>query len=425
VLIVIDLRYPNRPDDPSTSESNDTVPVDLLALRTSAIPIPFLLSISLSFLIYLPPLAYLTALRHFGSSAKTDKRTSAGEVTDIPLASIRELVSNSDIRERLDIPIATVSYEPALQITGMPFFAASGDENMIPLHASSSESTEDLMRYTFLTHTSTEPRTGGWVLSFSQGQMGQPISQSRMRRIAATIHLATNSKDNQNFGLIGLTGGSNVLGPSWLDLAMDPQCTQPSRIYTSRYQPKSSTDDDDPDLVNTLMALTEPGVVLGKVPVRTLKEAYAVIRIVKEQIWLQSLLRGAGFRPGYEATDLSGVGMGEAAQMVNNMSLGGRESLMDAHEAKAMYDALMSGTYVPKRLRVTYEVLGDGQTGVRMTFPFGEGAVVTDVALDISLPKGVKVVVDGQRVERLEEVVRRGGLLGLVIAVRRFVSERV
>jgi hypothetical protein len=404
---------------------NDTVSADLLALRTSGIPIPFLFSISLSFIVYLPPLAYLTALRHFGSSVKMD--TFDGEVTDIPLASIRELVSNSEIRERLGIPIATISYEPTLQIAGMPSIAASGDENMVPLYESSSESIEDLTRYTFLTQASTEPRTGGWVLSFSQGETGQPlpISQSRMRRISAAIHLAADSKDDQNFGLIGLTGDSNVLGPSWLDLAIDPQCTQPSRIYTSRYQPKSSANGDDPDLVNTLMALSEPGVVLGKVPVRTLNEVYAVIQVVKEQIWLQSLLRGAGFRPGYEATDLSGVGMGEAAQMMTNMSLRGGENLMGAHEAKAMYDALMSGTYVPKRLRVTYEVLGDGQTGVRMTFPFGERAVVTDVTLDISLPKGVKVVLDGQRVETLEEVVRRGGLLGLVIAARRFVSERV
>jgi hypothetical protein len=323
VLIDIDLRSPNRPEDLSTSKLSDAMSADLLALRTSAIPIPFLLSNSLSFIVYLPPLAYLTALRHSGSSAKIDKYTSDGEVADIPLASMRELVSNSEIRERLDIPIATISYELTLQITGMPFIATSGDENMIPLYESSSESIEDLMRYTFLTRASTEPRTGGWVLSFSQGEMGQPlpISQPRMRRIAATINLVTNSKDDQNFGLIGLTGGSNVLGPSWLDLAMDPQCTQPSRIYTSRYQPKSSANGDDPDLVNTLMALTEPGVVLGKVPVRTLKEAYAVIQIVKEQIWLQSLLRGAGFRPGYEATDLSGVGMSEASQMVTGMSL--------------------------------------------------------------------------------------------------------
>jgi hypothetical protein len=98
---------------------------------------------------------------------------------------------------------------------------------------------------------------------------------------------------------------------------------------------------------------------------------------------------------------------------------------MDPDEAKTMYDALMNGTYVSKRLCVTYEVLPDGQTGVRMTFPFGEVAVVTDVTLDLTSPIGVKVVVDGQRVDALEEVVRRGGLVGLVIAVRSFVSERV
>ena len=398
--------------------------MDLLVLRATALPLPYLLSFSLSFLVYLPPIAYLTALRQFGTAMDASTSSSDQDITDIPLASIRELVSIPEVREGLDVLIATISYEPMLQMpTSLP--PAINDEIMVSLDDYSSASIESLLGYKLLTHTSSGTTTGGWVLSFSQGEPGRPliISQSRMRRIAAAVQLAPNAKDAHDFGLIGLTGSTEAHGPSWLDLAIDPHSTQRSRIYTSRYQPRSNTGDENPDLLNTLMALAEPGLCLGKVPVRTLEEVYAVMLVVKEQIWLQSLLRGVGFRPEYNANYLNDVGMGEAERMMNGMSLGGIQgNLMGVEEAKAMYDTLMNGTYVPNRLRVTYEVLENGQTGVRMTFPLGAIPVVTDITLDATLPKGVKVTVNGQRVERLEETTRRGGLLGLVIAVRKFVS---
>ena len=373
-------------------------------------------SFSLSFLLYMSPLAYLTSLRHFSEATKPIPEE---EIMDIPFSSIRQILSDVEARERLDILVASISYES----NTVP--APTSEQAVFPPEETPSNHSEDPAEYKFLTNNGSDVATGRWVLSFLLGEMGRPliISQSQAKRIAATVNLGSNSKDD-GFRLISLTGSSGIQGPSWLDLVLDPHSTQPARVYTSRYQPNTNTDKEKPDLINTLMALTEPGFALGKVPVRTLKEAYAVMAIVKKQIWLQSLLRGVGFQPGYDANDLSGGGVDNTERMMSTMALGdGR--VMEAEEAKAMYDALMSGTYAAKRLRVTYEVLGNGQTGVRVTFPHRSAPVVTDITLDTTLPKGVKVVVNGERVEALEEVVRRGGLLGLVISVQRYVSNRV
>lgn len=392
------------------------VPADILALRTGGIPIPYLLSFSLSFLLYLSPLAYLTCLRYSNTFGKPIPDQ---EIMDISFNPIRHILSDVETRERLDVLVASISYEPNAK-TSLP--APSVDQVMLSPEKESSSEGEDSMMYRFLT---SDGSAGRWALTFLFGQTGNPliISQSRMKRIASIVDLGTNSRDD-SYGLMGLTGSSDVQGPSWLDLAMDLHCTQSSRVYTSRYQPTSSTSNDTPDLINTLMALTEPGFALGKVIVQSLKEAYAVMRIVKEQIWLQSLLRGAGFRPGYEAADLNDGGMDNVGRMMSTLAVGDGQ-VMNADEARAMYDALMNGTYAAKRMRVTYEVLGNDQTGVRMTFPHEGVPIITDVTLDTTLPKGVKVLVDGQRVDDLEEVVRRGGLVGLVLSVRMFVSGRV
>ncbi|KIM32243.1 hypothetical protein M408DRAFT_63385 [Serendipita vermifera MAFF 305830] len=396
---------------------NSRIPIDLLALRTSGIPIPYLFSFSLSFLLYLSPLAYLSLLRKVDAPVQSSPDK---EIMDISFTSIRQTLSHIEARERLDILLASISYAP--NPASSKLLPIANQAPVVP-ESSTLDSSGDLMEYRFLTGSGSDTINGQWFLSFSSREMGRPIivSQSRMKRIASTLNIEATSKDD-GFVLMGLTGGSMIQGPSWLDLVMDPHCTQPSRVYTSRYQSTSGANTDVPDLVNTLAAITEPGFALGKLPVRTFREVYAVMVIVKEQIWLQSLLQGAGFQPGYSATDLSGVD--GAGQMMGNMNLGGNP-VMSAEEAKAMYDALTSGTYVTKRLRVTYEVLSDGQTGMRIAFPHGGAPMITDVTLDTALPKGVKVTVNGQRVEQLEEVVRRGGLLGLVISVRNFVSNRV
>jgi len=49
--------------------------------------------------------------------------------------------------------------------------------------------------------------------------------------------------------------------------------------------------------------------------------------------------------------------------------------------------------------------------------------VVVSVVLDSSASRGVRVEVDGRRVDRFEEVVRRGGIVTLPLKVRQWLAE--
>lgn len=119
------------------------------------------------------------------------------------------------------------------------------------------------------------------------------------------------------------------------------------------------------------------------------------------------------------------------------------------------YDTLRDTTYAPSQLRVSYSLVSDpeGRPGIRLQFgrppppapsmeveeetlPGLEGMVPDDiilpddsrpvvvlVLLDSSVSRGVRVEVDGRRVDRFEEVVRRGGLVTLPLKVRQWLAE--
>lgn len=322
---------------------------------------------------------------------------------------IRNLLSDTTARDRLHISLCTLSFEP-----DSPSLAKSenaGDDSV--MDDPSSEQGQ-VVSYAFMTRSS-DTSKGRWVLSFSTSSGGPLIlSQSRMKRLATAIHIQPQAQAH-GLDLLALGGASMAVGPSWLDLTLDPHSTRPSRIYTSRYRPaaaSSTSTGGDPELLSTLRPLSEPGLALGKIPVRNLGEALEVMKIVKEQIWLNGLLRDAMFQPGY------GVGDVNIHDHSNGIGLG-VDGAPGVEEAKAMYDALMNGSYVAHRLKVTCEVLGEGRTGLKASFPLNGSSVIVEVMLDRSCERGLRVSVDGERVEMLGEVVRRGGLLALMIAVRR------
>ncbi|CAG8610579.1 16027_t:CDS:2, partial [Acaulospora colombiana] len=240
------------------------------------------------------------------------------------------------------------------------------------------------------------------------------LSQSRMKRVAAAIHQETGLQIMSGLDILALGTSAVAIGPSWLDLTLEPRTIQPSRVYTSRYRPSTDAQrqSQSVELVNTLTAVVEPGLALGKIPVKTLQEAYDVMAIVREQVWLNSLLQGAGFKPGYGSQDVESG----APITATGGDISKENQALNEEEAKAMYAALLSGSYASSRLRVTYEVLVDDRTGVRISFPLSGTKVTVEVVLDVvNSSRGVRVVVNGERQESMEEVVRRGGLLALPI----------
>jgi len=119
------------------------------------------------------------------------------------------------------------------------------------------------------------------------------------------------------------------------------------------------------------------------------------------------------------------------------------------------YDTLQDTTYLPPQLRVSYSLVNDpeGRPGLRLQFgrppppvpsleveeetlpglesilpdgtilPDDSRPVVVLVLLDSGASRGVRVEVDGRRVERFEEVVRRGGIATLPLKVRQWLAE--
>jgi hypothetical protein len=158
--------------------------------------------------------------------------------------------------------------------------------------------------------------------------------------------------------------------------------------------------------------------------------ALITAQVVKEQAWFNEIiLRLGNFKP---------------ASMEN--------VLVDPN---LTYDALQNTTYAPSHLRVSYSLVSDpeGRPGLRLQFgrppppvplmeveeetlpglerilpdgtilPDDSRPVIVSVLLDSSVARGVRVEVDGRRVERFEEVVRRGGIVALPLKVRQWLAE--
>lgn len=111
------------------------------------------------------------------------------------------------------------------------------------------------------------------------------------------------------------------------------------------------------------------------------------------------------------------------------------------------YDTLQDTTCAPPQLRVSYSLFSDteGRPGVRLQFgrpptpsmeieeetlpglesilPDDSRPVVVSVLLDSNAFRGVRVEVDGRRVDRFEEVVRRGGIVTLPLRVRQWLVD--
>jgi hypothetical protein len=160
--------------------------------------------------------------------------------------------------------------------------------------------------------------------------------------------------------------------------------------------------------------------------------ALITAQVVKEQAWVNDIiLRLGNFKP---------------ARMEN-----------DHLDPSLSYDTLRDTTYAPSQLRVAYSLVSDpeGRPGLRLQFArpppsvpsmameieeetlpglermLPDGTILSDnsrpvvvsVLLDSSAFRGVRVEIDGRRVDGFDEVVRRGGIVTLPLKVRQWLAE--
>lgn len=245
-----------------------------MILRGHGIPFPYLISYSISFLAYLPPVAYLTLL-----SSGSDPSPSESNFLDIPTMRVRNLVRRDNIREQLSIILATLEHDPSTPSKPRP--GSNFANPAFPLLSEvDSPILENALSHTFPNSNLERIEEGRWTLSFGEAVL--ILSRSRMARLASVIGIVS---EHPGF----IFGGST--GPTWLDLVvsffmllddtiglLDPQIngqtSQASSMYSSIY-----TTPEGVQLVNTLSSINEPGFALGKVPVRSLSEVFAIIEV--------------------------------------------------------------------------------------------------------------------------------------------------
>ena len=191
-------------------------PLDIFLLRAHALPLPYLIIPSISFLTYLSPLAYLSVLRN----SKGQETDDSFPPLDLTLPQLR--LSLSSLNK--GVTIATLSLEKLSEAYLYPSSMSMPNVTTRPtfplLPAVSAELDHNLPQFgdSFGVAVDSHDSFSGpytWVLDFTESgkRPGVVTSQSRMKEIELVV--------NPLGGIDGLNGVSEMLSfgtVSWVDL---------------------------------------------------------------------------------------------------------------------------------------------------------------------------------------------------------------
>ncbi|KAJ4468289.1 hypothetical protein J3R30DRAFT_1695143 [Lentinula aciculospora] len=400
------------------TESTERPPLDIFLLRAHTLPLPYLKSPSLSFLIHLSPLAYLSLLR---SSAKPPATSATLPNFDIPLHQLRASLATSS----KGATIATLTLSPPIEShifpasMSIPTLTARPTFSLVP---GGSDLEHVFPQLADLPATALDPANNElsgrnvWLLDFTEGGKypGIVMSQSRMREIELVINPLSSMEPINTVGMMSFGTGS------WVDLLINPSSLVSPERYVAIFRSMSSL---HPPLQLRLTAPEEPGFVLHKVPVNSMKEVWGVLEVVREQCWINEILSGCEWHP--EGLHLSQEQYEEQESEVTEADL----------------NAVLSGSLTPRKIPVNVFVpsynstpdpifdnpdLGDmapkvRHTAIVMTSPERppiSGLVEICVSFDETKPRGINVELNGAmgvdlRPDMLEEICQRGGTLSL------------
>ncbi|KAI0342145.1 hypothetical protein BDW22DRAFT_1407766 [Trametopsis cervina] len=395
-----------------------SAPLDVFLMRGHALPLPYLTVPALSFLIHVSPKAYLTMLRYPTEASASTPATHLPRL-DIPFTSIR---SYSGAYPRMPgIAVASLVLCPGSsrvpqqpEDLAMDVLATRPTFPLAPVPVEAGDH--------FAVASTVDGQTPGeqrYFLDFTDGSRSRGIvmSQTRMHEIETVIH-PLSGMDQMD----GVQPLMHFASGSWIDMLLNPGSPIISERYTSLLVSPTSM---HPPLQLRLTAPEEPGFILEKVPVRNMKEVWAVLEIVREQCWLNEALLTCQWLP-------------EALSLPSEIP-----ELTDIGATEDELQAVLGGIITPRSIPVNVSVptpvpenflfdptmasLGMVQnsshqsTRIVMSSPERStisGLVETTVAYDNTRSRGVSLSVKGAMgadldVNVLEEVCRRGGLLGL------------
>ncbi|KAF8813664.1 hypothetical protein BYT27DRAFT_6350544 [Phlegmacium glaucopus] len=401
----------------ASSLSLPKAPLDIFLLRSHALPLPYLIIPSISFLTYLSPLAYLSLLR----DSKGQDMDDSFPLLDLTLSQLRWSLTSL----KKGVTIATLSleilseahlYPPSMSmpnVTARPTFplmpAVSELDHNFPQLGDNFGVAVDFHE------SNTFPGPYTWVLDFTESgkRPGVVTSQSRMKEIELVV--------NPLGGIDSLNGVSDMLSfsptTSWIDLLLNPGATASPEQYTALYKSPNSM---HPPLQLRLTTPEEPGFLLERVPVHSMKEVWGILEVVREQCWLNEILLGCTWTT-------------EGSQQPEE------ENIQDESiPTEADLQAILSGTFTPYRIPVNVTLPSGNTTDnlfgpaeldfpppsrpkIVMTSPERppiSGLVEITVTHDETKPRGISVEIQGAmgsdlKPADLEEICRRGGTLGL------------
>ncbi|TFK44542.1 hypothetical protein BDQ12DRAFT_673182 [Crucibulum laeve] len=395
-----------------SSLSTARAPLDIFLLRSHALPLPYLVSPSISFLVSLSPLSYLSLFRSLTSSP-TEANLNLPNL-DIPLPQIRSYLTSSPKGATVATLSLTTTTDAQLfpasismpNITSRPTFplVSSGSEleHVFPQLSDPSDSIDATGESKSMQHL--------WVLDFTAGgkNRGVVMSQSRMRDIELVVNPLAGMDHLDTVDLVPFGYGS------WLDLLLNPGNESSPERYIALYTSPSSA---HPPLELRLTAPEEPGFLLEKVPVHSMKEIWGILEIVREQCWLNEVLAGCNWTT--EGLDMEHVDLPKESEPTEDE-----------------LQSVLSGSFIPRKIPVNVYLPSTSGTNdtlfgtdletirrprIVMTAPEPSpisGLIEITVSYDETKPRGIAIEVQGAmgadiKVDVLEERSRRGGTLGL------------
>ncbi|EEB96149.1 hypothetical protein MPER_04765, partial [Moniliophthora perniciosa FA553] len=139
-------------------------------------------------------------------------------------------------------------------------------------------------------------------------------------------------------GILSPVGMMPFGSGNWVDLLLNPAnpTISPER-YTALYRSPTSS---HPPLQLRLTAPQEPGFMLEKVPVHSMKEAWGVLEVVREQCWLNEALLSCQWSP-------------------EGLKLNSDEPPQDAEVTEETLQAVLNGSFKPRKIPVNVFIPSD------------------------------------------------------------------
>ncbi|KAG8995425.1 hypothetical protein FRB94_009737 [Tulasnella sp. JGI-2019a] len=413
-------------------------PLDIFLNRGHGLPLTCLHSPSMEFLVHMSARAYLSVSRHHDELSH-EPTSPTTDFLDVSLSGLRAYLTDPNSSKDL----ATLA---TLTLSATPDNASSTNHLLpllpptFPLLSSSNPLPDHHLNHIFPVSTAraptakdaesstapstsesvppSTPSTKGFVLDF--GKAGIVMRRKAMSQLAwvqdAGGLLGMDLDDNSSIIAEGSGAYDAYASPAWMDLLVDSG----SQSRSQRYESYNTHATDRPPLHHFLTPPNESGFLLGQTRVSKMSEVWRILEVVKEQAWLNDMLRGFHWRPSS-----SGAG-GTALSGTANLNV----SFEDKEDDDL--DAFLQRIQTPEEISVQVSVQATcPNPSIHFTVPLprpGLPLLSFSVAYDLSMKRGVRVDIpqmDSRWKDDMEEIVRRGGISILAGCVWKKASESV